>query len=203
MSRGTDQFIPEPDRFEFRADPIHKFNLARRDFFHLLGAGIAIFAVTKNAFGTQELAPQSKSFRNEELPEDISAWLHIGEDGIVTGFTGKAEIGQNIRTSLAQTIADELRVPFESVRLITADTLLTPFDAGTFGSRSTPTMTPQLRRAACGCARTAGCRSRKKMAGCTRGTDCRRRKSHRPCVGTLRGLRRTGARKNACAGFIC
>ena len=148
MSRGTDQFIPEPDRFEFRADPIHKFNLARRDFFHLLGAGIAIFAVTKNAFGTQELAPQSKSFRNEKLPEDISAWLHIGEDGIVTGFTGKAEIGQNIRTSLAQTIADELRVPFESVRMITADTLLTPFDAGTFGSRSTPTMTPQLRRAA-------------------------------------------------------
>ena len=60
-----------------------------------------------------ELAPQSKSFHNEELPEDISAWLHIGEDGIVTGFTGKAEIGQNIRTSLAQTIADELRVPFE------------------------------------------------------------------------------------------
>jgi nicotinate dehydrogenase subunit B len=148
MSRGTDQFIPEPDRFEFRADPIHKFNLARRDFFHLLGAGIAIFAVTKNAFGTQELTPQSKSFRNEKLPEDISAWLHIGEDGIVTGFTGKAEIGQNIRTSLAQTIADELRVPFESVRMTTADTLLTPFDAGTFGSRSTPTMTPQLRRAA-------------------------------------------------------
>jgi nicotinate dehydrogenase subunit B len=148
MSRGTDQFIPEPDRFEFSADPIHKFNLARREFFHLLGAGIAIFAVTKNAFGTQELAPQSKSFHNEELPKDISAWLHIGEDGIVTGFTGKAEIGQNIRTSLAQTIADELRVPFESVRLITADTLLTPFDAGTFGSRSTPTMTPQLRRAA-------------------------------------------------------
>jgi nicotinate dehydrogenase subunit B len=148
MSSGTDQFIPEPDRFEFSADPIHKFNLARRDFFHLLGAGIAIFAVTKNAFGTQELTPQSKSFRNEKLPEDISAWLHIGEDGIVTGFTGKAEIGQNIRTSLAQTIADELRVPFESVRMTTADTLLTPFDAGTFGSRSTPTMTPQLRRAA-------------------------------------------------------
>jgi CO/xanthine dehydrogenase Mo-binding subunit len=148
MSSGTDQSIPEPDRFEFSADPIHKFNLARRDFFHFLGAGIAIFAVTKNAFGTQELTPQSKSFRNEKLPEDISAWLHIGEDGIVTGFTGKAEIGQNIRTSLAQTIADELRVPFESVRMTTADTLLTPFDAGTFGSRSTPTMTPQLRRAA-------------------------------------------------------
>jgi len=84
----------------------------------------------------------------KNLPKDISAWLHVGEDGIVTGFTGKAEIGQNIRTSLAQTIADELRVPFESVRMVTADTVLTPFDMGTFGSRTTPTITPQLRRVA-------------------------------------------------------
>lgn len=145
---SKEKFVPEPDRFEFRAAPIHKCELARRDFFHLLGAGIAIFASSKNAFGVQELAPQSKSFHKEDLPEDISAWLHIGEDGVVTGFTGKAEIGQNIRTSLAQTISDELRVPFETVRMVTADTLLSPFDAGTFGSRSTPTMTPQFRRVA-------------------------------------------------------
>ncbi len=147
-ARSKEKFVPEPERFEFRAAPIHKFELARRDFFHLLGAGIAIFASSKNASGAQELAPQSKSFHKEDLPEDISAWLHIGEDGVVTGFTGKAEIGQNIRTSLAQTIADELHVLFESVRMVTADTTLSPFDAGTFGSRSTPTMTPQFRRVA-------------------------------------------------------
>ena len=149
MSTQRDHFIPEPERFEFAARPLHKFELARRDFFQLLGAGIAIFATTNNLFAAQETAPQSKSFHRDDLPEDISGWLHIGEDGTVTGFTGKAEIGQNIRTSLAQTIADELRVPFESVKVVTADTLLTPFDAGTFGSRSTPTMTPELRRAAC------------------------------------------------------
>src|SRR4029077_13407919 len=43
---------------------------------------------------------------------------------------------------------DELRVPFESVRMVMGDTALTPFDAGTFGSRTTPTITPQLRRVA-------------------------------------------------------
>ena len=149
MSRRA-AFLPaEPERFEFNERPIHQFELARRDLFRLLGAGIAIFATAKNTFAAQETAPQSKSFHKEDLSENISAWLHIGEDGNVTGFTGKAEIGQNIRTSLAQTIADELRVPFESVRMITGDTSLTPFDAGTFGSRSTPSMTPQLRRAAC------------------------------------------------------
>jgi nicotinate dehydrogenase subunit B len=148
MSGLTEKVIIEPERYEFHAAPIHHFELARRDFFKILGAGIAVFAVAKDALAAQETAPSHKSFHNEELPKEISAWLHIGEDGTVTGFTGKAEIGQNIRTALAQTIADELRVPFESVRMVTADTALTPFDAGTFGSRTTPTITPQLRRVA-------------------------------------------------------
>jgi isoquinoline 1-oxidoreductase len=96
----------------------------------------------------QETAPGPHGFHPEELPKEIGAWLHIGEDGTVTGFAGKAEIGQNVRTSLAQTIADELGVAFASVRMVLADTALTPFDAGTFGSRTTPTMTPQLRKVA-------------------------------------------------------
>src|SRR5229473_1373177 len=148
MSGVTEKLILEPERYEFRAAPMHQFELARRDFFKIFGAGIAVFAVAKDALSAQETAPGHRSFHNEELPKDISAWLHVGEDGTVTGFTGKAEIGQNIRTALAQTIADELRVPFESVRMVTADTALTPFDAGTFGSRTTPTITPQLRRVA-------------------------------------------------------
>jgi nicotinate dehydrogenase subunit B len=148
MSVGRENFAVEPERYEFYAAPIHQFELARRDFFKLLGAGIAVFAIAKDALAAQETAPGPKAFHNEELPKDISAWLHVGEDGSVTGFTGKAEIGQNIRTALAQTVADELRVPFESVRMVTADTALTPFDAGTFGSRTTPTITPQLRSVA-------------------------------------------------------
>jgi nicotinate dehydrogenase subunit B len=147
MSGSSVKFVPEPERYEFTAGPIHHFELARRDFFKFLGAGIAVFAVTKDSLAKQETAP-TKGFHSEELPQDISAWLHIGEDGKVTAFTGKVEIGQNIRTSLAQTVADELRVPFETVTMVTADTALTPFDFGTVGSRSMPTMSPQLRRVA-------------------------------------------------------
>jgi CO/xanthine dehydrogenase Mo-binding subunit len=148
MSTVRQNFAAEPERFEFTAAPLHKFDLERRDFFKLLGAGIAVFVVAKNSLAAQETAPGSRSFHNEEPPKEITSWLHVGEDGVVTGFTGKAEMGQNIRTSVSQTIADELRVPFESVRLVMADTSLTPFDAGTFGSRTTPTMTPQFRRVA-------------------------------------------------------
>jgi isoquinoline 1-oxidoreductase len=148
VSGSTDKLFLEPERYEFRAAPLHHFELDRREFFKLLGAGIAVFGIAKDSSAMQETAPGPRSFHGEDLPKEITAWLHIGEDGSVTGFTGKAEIGQNIRTSLAQTIADELRVPFESVRMVTADTALTPFDAGTFGSRTTPTMSPQFRRVA-------------------------------------------------------
>ncbi|MGC2670829.1 MAG: molybdopterin cofactor-binding domain-containing protein, partial [Candidatus Acidiferrum sp.] len=147
MSGTSVRFEPEPERYEFTAGPMHHFELARRDFFKFLGAGIAVFAVAKDSLAKQETAP-THGFHSEELPQEITAWLHIGEDGKVTAFTGKVEIGQNIRTALAQTVADELRVPFESVTMVMADTALTPFDFGTVGSRSMPTMSPQLRRVA-------------------------------------------------------
>ncbi len=147
MSDQLQNLILEPERYEFSSGSIHHFELARREFFKLLGAGIAVFAIAKNSQAAQETAP-SHGFHPQDLPSDISAWLHIGEDGVVTAFCGKVEIGQNIRTSLSQTVADELRVPFESVRMVMGDTALTPFDAGTFGSRTTPSMTPQLRRVA-------------------------------------------------------
>src|SRR5579872_7000600 len=147
MNGSSVKFVPEPERYEFTAGPVHHFEIARRDFFKFLGAGIAVFVVAKDSLAKQETAP-TQGFHQEELPKDITAWIHVGEDGKVTAFTGKVEIGQNIRTSLAQTVADELRVPFEAVTMVTADTALTPFDFGTVGSRSMPTMSPQLRRVA-------------------------------------------------------
>ena len=80
------------------------------------------------------------------MPKTLDSWLHISENGEVTAFTGKVEVGQNVRTSLAQQVAEELRVPLASVRLIMGDTELTPYDMGTFGSRTTPQMGMQLRK---------------------------------------------------------
>jgi nicotinate dehydrogenase subunit B len=139
---------PEPERYEFRERPIHHFALDRRDFFKFFSAGIIVFAAAKDALAIQESGGAARQNHSDELPKEITAWLHIAEDGGVTVFTGKVEIGQNIRTSLAQAVADELRVPFESVRMVMGDTQLVPFDMGTFGSRTTPTMAPQLRRVA-------------------------------------------------------
>src|SRR5580698_8087401 len=131
----------EPERYELTAPPAYFFAFDRRDFLGLLGGGLLI------AFsaGAQE---SGRGRRSEAAPQDLDAWLHIGEDGAVTICTGKTEVGQNIRTSLSQAAAEELHCPIASIKLGMADTALVPYDMGTFGSRTTPTMAPQVRRAA-------------------------------------------------------
>ena len=123
----------------------HGFHVARRDFFKLMGGGVLVCVVAGRAV-TQESG--ARSGQRPEMPNTLDAWLHIGENGKVTVFTGKVEVGQNARTSLAQQVAEELRVPLESVSMMMGDTSLTPFDMGTFRSRTTPQMGSQLRKAA-------------------------------------------------------
>lgn len=137
----------EPERYELAAPPRYRFEADRREFFKILGAGILIVCVAKDAAALQESGAARRQ-SEQSLPKEIGAWLHIGEDGVVTAFTGKVEVGQNIRTSLSQSVAEELHVPIGAIRMVMGDTQLTPFDMGTFGSRTTPIMNLQLRKAA-------------------------------------------------------
>lgn len=137
----------EPERFELREGPAYTFDLDRRDFLKLLGAGLVVLHLLDRA-DAQETAGNRRQGAGRGVPQEIGAWIHIGDGGTITAYTGKAEVGQNIRTSLSQAVAEELRVPLASVKLVMADTQLTPYDMGTFGSRSTPQMGRQLRRSA-------------------------------------------------------
>ncbi|MGO8816936.1 MAG: molybdopterin cofactor-binding domain-containing protein [Terriglobia bacterium] len=137
----------EPERYELRARPTYHFGLPRRDFFKFMGGGIVVFCLRDRLLAGQE-AGRARRGPGESLPQDVDAWLHLSEKGEVTVCTGKVEVGQNIRTSLTQAVAEELSVAPGSIQLIMGDTDRVPFDMGTFGSRTTPTMTPQLRRAA-------------------------------------------------------
>jgi CO/xanthine dehydrogenase Mo-binding subunit len=119
----------------------------RRDFLKALGGGLLVLLAFDDVSTAQESGPTRRQ-RGEQLPEDVAAWLHIAPDGAITAFTGKVEVGQNIRTSLTQAVADELRSAPGLVQLVMGDTDLTPWDMGTFGSRTTPTMAPELRRMA-------------------------------------------------------
>ncbi len=67
----------------------------------------------------------------------LDSWVRIDAAGI-TVFTGKAELGQGLRTALMQIAAEELSVPFDAIHLVTADTARTPNEGYTAGSHSMP-----------------------------------------------------------------
>ena len=123
----------------------HAFN--RRAFLKSIGGGLAVLFAIEEESVAQE-SGHGGSRERPELPQNVAAWLHIAPDGKITGFTGKVEVGQNVRTSLTQAVADELRCAPDSVQLVMGDTARTPWDMGTFGSRTTPTMAPEMRKMA-------------------------------------------------------
>jgi nicotinate dehydrogenase subunit B len=66
----------------------------------------------------------------------LSTWLRIDPGGYVEVRSGKVEIGQGILTALAQIVAEELDVAFGRIRMVAADTALSPDEAVTSGSLS-------------------------------------------------------------------
>ena len=118
----------------------------RRQFLQLVGGGIVVCFSIPDSLALQER--ERRRGMGQELPEDFNAFLRIGEDGRVTGFSGKVEYGQGVITSLAQMLAEELDVPLESVDMVMGDTDLCPWDRGTFGSMTTRFFGPAFRAAA-------------------------------------------------------
>src|SRR6185312_6971601 len=105
--------------------------LARRAF--LANALVVTFALSRGALAQDQgkKLPQSLA----KTPE-LDAWIRVGADGTITVFTGKAELGQGIRTALTQVAAQELAVLPEQIDLVTADTARTPDEGVTAGSHS-------------------------------------------------------------------
>ena len=136
----------EPTKDEL--PPAHSFQFAldRRKFLQLTGGGLVVAFVLQDMFSLEDETLSAET--SGDPVSEVAAWIHIGEDGKVTVYTGKVEVGQNIRTSLSQIVAEELMVPLSSVTMIMGDTDLVPYDRGTYGSLTTPQMGPQLRKAA-------------------------------------------------------
>jgi nicotinate dehydrogenase subunit B len=118
------------------------FSLDRREFMKLVGAGIFVF------FSIGDWSVLEAQAQRRPYPADFNAYLRIHEDGRVTVYSGKIEMGQGVMTSLAQMAAEELGVALASVTMIMGDTESCPWDMGTFGSMSTRFFGPALRGAA-------------------------------------------------------
>jgi nicotinate dehydrogenase subunit B len=83
------------------------------------------------------------------VPDDAgAAWLHVGAHGRNTVASGKVEVGQGSTDELIRLASEELRAPASSLRALLGDTDFTPYDAGTYGSLTTPEVVPDVRAAA-------------------------------------------------------
>jgi CO/xanthine dehydrogenase Mo-binding subunit len=106
--------------------------ISRRRFLACGGALVVSFTLAPAARG-QGAARLPGSLERFPL---LDSWIGIGGDGAITVFSGKGELGQGIRTALCQVAAEELRVPFDRVTLVTSDTARTPDEGYTAGSNS-------------------------------------------------------------------
>jgi len=130
--------------------------LSRRHLLGGAGALIVSFSLSptlaQGAGQTQNSGEGSKPAT--QLPGSLKqnpfldSWIRIDANGRVTVFTGKAELGQGIKTALLQVAAEEIEVPFEELKLVTADTGLTANEGFTAGSHSMQDSGTAIRNAA-------------------------------------------------------
>jgi CO/xanthine dehydrogenase Mo-binding subunit len=148
-----------PDTYDEPVDRVEfHFDLSRRDFLQMLGAGLLILVAAP--IDLAQVPPGGGGNRQGGRgrggggfggsgPKNLAARLHINKDGLITVMTSKVECGQGSRAEITQAAAEELRVPLDRVTLIMADTGLCPDDGMTAGSGTTPRTLPSVRQ---GCA---------------------------------------------------
>jgi nicotinate dehydrogenase subunit B len=114
----------------------------------LAGAGALIVgfgtvrALAQEGSGAQDVQSGARVSPPAPLPGSLKespllvSWIRIDANGAITVFSGKAELGQGIKTALLQIAAEQLDVSLESLKLQTADTALTANEGFTAGSHS-------------------------------------------------------------------
>ncbi|HUC50890.1 MAG TPA: molybdopterin cofactor-binding domain-containing protein [Xanthobacteraceae bacterium] len=113
----------------------------------LAGSGALIFSFSSAAWA-QSPAPDANAPGAAALPPPpplpgslkhapfLDSWIRVDADGAITVFSGKAELGQGIKTALLQVAAEQLDANFDRLKIVTADTARTANEGYTAGSHS-------------------------------------------------------------------
>src|SRR5436189_4433487 len=81
-------------------------------------------------------------------PDQLSSYIAVNADGTVSAFFGKMDMGQGLFVAIGQMVAEELVVPFKSVRVIMGDTATSVNQGGASGSTGIQMGGKQMRMAA-------------------------------------------------------
>src|ERR1700744_3869132 len=128
-----------------RSEEGHMLNISadRRAFLKGTGALIISFSTV----GLHPVAAQDAASKTV-APDEVDGFIRIDQNGAVTLYSGKVDLGTGVRTAMTQIVAEELDVPFAAVTVIEGDTALTPDQGTSSGSNSIQLGGVQIRLAA-------------------------------------------------------
>ena len=84
-----------------------------------------------------ELTPEGGAIPGTMVAGYDSSTVRMDPNGYVTVLTGVTTPGTGNQTGIAQIVADELGVPFDTIRVVQGDTQACPYGFGNYSGRST------------------------------------------------------------------
>src|ERR1700722_5662233 len=127
----------------------HQVTLSRRSI--LTGAGALVISIGA-PLALETMAGIAAAFahgaRPPLTPDQLASYIAVNADGSVAAFFGKMDMGHGLTVAIAQIVAEELDVPFKSVKLFLADTATSVNQGGASGSTGIQLGGKQMRAAA-------------------------------------------------------
>src|SRR5499433_709963 len=124
-------------------------NLSRRSILRAGGAfvvSIGMPVTLDTVVGVSTASAQGA--RPPLVPSELASYIAVNSDGTVSAFFGKMDMGQGLFVAIAQMVAEELDVPFASVKVIMGDTATSVNQGGASGSTGIQFGGKQMRAAA-------------------------------------------------------
>jgi nicotinate dehydrogenase subunit B len=117
----------------------------------LLGGGALVVSVGATVSLDTLLSIQSafaQGARPPLTPDQLSSYVAVNADGTVSAYFGKMDMGHGLYVAIGQIVAEELDVPFKSVKVHMGDTANSVNQGGASGSTGIQMGGKQMRMAA-------------------------------------------------------
>jgi len=123
-------------------------SISRRELLKATGGLLVSFNLFEPALGLLAQGGTPLSNAGGLPPDQLDSWLAIAQDGTVSVFTSKVDLGTGTGTALGQIVAEELDVPISKINMVIGDTTRSVDQGRTSASRTLERAGPQMRQAA-------------------------------------------------------
>jgi len=123
-------------------------SISRRELLKATGGLLVSFNLFEPVLGLLAQGGTPLSNAGGLSPDQLDSWLTIAQDGTVSVFTSKVDLGTGTGTALGQIVAEELDVPISKISMVIGDTTRSVDQGRTSASRTLERAGPQMRQAA-------------------------------------------------------